>query len=417
MKKLFLGLLLALLFVGVQTTDIQAAGTDKASAEEITHDTLYENSYVENGEHWYTFTTVDYINYYELHMTFEGPQYSKVQYTVYDEDNTKLASKTIGHFDESLSINVKLEPNTKYYLKVVNEKNGGSKVCGDATFKLIPHADVADVKEDAQVVEFNKLYEDTICVEGVDVDWYKIETGNYYRTYNVLVNFEQSYHCRVNCKLLDGEGNKVKSNDVYSGSKVEYSINLLPNQIFYINVSGAEGLHSIKINESDIYNGWYEGVTSDNSKKSFWYEGGLRQGTYEDPKGVLGDGTVRGREIYDPESDGWYWLDSCYEGAKATSKEVWMPYIYQNEAGWEDDEINMNAAASGDMADQVVHAIKNGLGKWVRYDANGKMYKGWYTHTNKNKYYYDPKTGLMAKGNVNIDGRDYYFDPITGVLQ
>ncbi len=46
--------------------------------------------------------------------------------------------------------------------------------------------------------------------------------------------------------------------------------------------------------------------------KSYWYEDGVRQGTYDDPKGVLGDGVVRGREIYDPATDAWYWLDSVY---------------------------------------------------------------------------------------------------------
>ena len=33
--------------------------------------------------------------------------------------------------------------------------------------------------------------------------------------------------------------------------------------------------------------------------KSYWYEGGIRQGTTKDPKGVIGDGTNRGREIYE----------------------------------------------------------------------------------------------------------------------
>lgn len=160
--------------------------------------------------------------------------------------------------------------------------------------------------------------------------------------------------------------------------------------------------------------------------RKFWYENNVRQGTYEDPSGVKGDGTVRGREIYDPDSDGWYWLDACYAGAVAVSKEVWMPYIYQNENDWGDGEIAMNAANSGDMALQVIKAINNKEGKWVRYDASGKMYKGWYTVEGEdallypsqagNTYYYDKKTGLMARGTVTIDGVTYNFDQITGAL-
>lgn len=160
---------------------------------------------------------------------------------------------------------------------------------------------------------------------------------------------------------------------------------------------------------------------------SYWFENGVKQGTYDDAKGVMGDGTIRGREIYDPDSDGWYWLDSVYDGARAVNKEVWMPYIYQNETEWNQEEIAANAAASGDMAQQVINEINNRSGKWVRYDANGKMHKGWYTVAGEdariypdqmgNTYYYDPKTGLMAKGTVEIDGHTYYFDEITGVLQ
>ena len=161
--------------------------------------------------------------------------------------------------------------------------------------------------------------------------------------------------------------------------------------------------------------------------KSFWYENGVAQGTYDDPKGVIGDGTVRGREIFDPESDGWYWLDACYGGAKACNKEVWMPYIYQNEKNWDDAEIEANANNSGSMKQQVIEYINKGYGKWVRYDADGKMYKGWYTvkeedeeyYPNQvgNTYYYDFQTGLMAKGWQTIDGVEYYFDETTGVLQ
>lgn len=141
---------------------------------------------------------------------------------------------------------------------------------------------------------------------------------------------------------------------------------------------------------------------------------------------MLGDGVVRGREIYDPDSDGWYWLDACYDGAKACSKEVWMPYIYQDEENWSEQEIRDVAYASGDMANQVVAAIHEGTGKWVRYDADGKMYKGWYTVSYSeaalypsqvgNTYYYDPITGLMAKGYVIIGGRTYHFNEVTGVM-
>ncbi len=176
------------------------------------------------------------------------------------------------------------------------------------------------------------------------------------------------------------------------------------------------------VDPSTLHCKWYN-----KGGKSYWYEHGVRQGTYDDPNGVMGDGSIRGREICDMESAGWYWLDSVYDGAKAINKEVWMPYIYQQEKSWSDAEIKMNAQASGNMAAQVERDIKAGTGKWVRYDSTGAMYKGWYTvegqqasiYPNQagNTYYYDPKTGLMAKGDLIIDGVNYHFDEITGVLQ
>ena len=109
--------------------------------------------------------------------------------------------------------------------------------------------------------------------------------------------------------------------------------------------------------------------------KDYWYEAGKRQGY--DPNNAA----YRGKEIYDPASGAWYWLDNVQQGAKAVSKDV-----YQESSG----------------------------GKWVRYDANGQMIKGWNTNEN-GTYYFDPVTGAMAKGTTTIDGMTYYFDPATGV--
>ena len=55
------------------------------------------------------------------------------------------------------------------------------------------------------------------------------------------------------------------------------------------------------------------------------------------------------------------------------------------------------------------------------------MLKGWvtikdklaeiYPHQSGNVYYYDYKTGLMAKGWTTIGGKRYFFNEITGVLE
>ena len=114
---------------------------------------------------------------------------------------------------------------------------------------------------------------------------------------------------------------------------------------------------------------------TDGNGKSFWYESWVRQGWQP------GSSNYRGKEIYDPTSGAWYWLDNVQQGAKATSKEV-----YQDSNG----------------------------GKWVRYDANGHMIKGWYTQDGKT-WYYDLTTGAMYKGWHTIEGSTYHFDETTGV--
>jgi len=116
-------------------------------------------------------------------------------------------------------------------------------------------------------------------------------------------------------------------------------------------------------------------------EEQYWYENGIRQGL-----------EGRGKEIYDPASGAWYWLDSGSHGQKAANKDV-----YQE-----------SYSAYPDRGD--------GTGKWVRYDENGHMVKGWHT-TAAGTYYFEEITGAMAKGSVTINGRKYYFDIITGILQ
>lgn len=131
------------------------------------------------------------------------------------------------------------------------------------------------------------------------------------------------------------------------------------------------------VHEGYGIDGWYEidGVP-------YWYEGGVRQGT-----------EGRGKEIYDPGTDAWYWLDAVDDGKKAVSKDV-----YQE--SW-----------AGPYADR-----EDGTGKWVRYNENGHMIKGW-DLKDGNYYYFDPITGAMAKGTAVIDGVTCYFNISTGILE
>lgn len=118
--------------------------------------------------------------------------------------------------------------------------------------------------------------------------------------------------------------------------------------------------------------------------REYWYENWQRQGWNP------ADESYRGKEIYDPASDAWYWLDNVLQGAKAVGKDVYQ----ESESAYPDRP--------------------DGTGKWVRYDAQGRMVKGWHM-TDAGSYYFEPVTGAMAKGNVPIDGKTYHFDEVTGI--
>ena len=143
--------------------------------------------------------------------------------------------------------------------------------------------------------------------------------------------------------------------------------------------------------DDPVKNGWYE----ENGEK-YWYENGIKQGL-----------EGRGKEIYDPGSDAWYWLDAVDGGKMAVSKDVYQESY---------------AGAYADRAD--------GTGKWVRYDENGHMVKGeqeqngaWYRFDEQTgamvkgfygQYYYDKTTGQKVFGAYTIDGVPYAFDDTTG---
>ena len=245
--------------------------------------------------------------------------------------------------------------------------------------------------------------------------------------------------------ILDANGNTVISTTALrTASYVFYSASSLTNGATYtLSINGAATATSTA-NTQGGGQGGQPGQPSqpgqpgrtpifgfyEEKGMKYWYEEGTRQGVYGDPKNIWDtkyDKLERGREIYDPNTDAWYWLDAVNNGAAAYGKEVWIPYIYQNEDTMTEAEKleNANKADAG-MEDYIYQCMVNKYGKWVRYDENGAMIKGWVTIEGTlatiypsqvgNTYYYDTMTGAMAKGYIVIDGVQYHFDEITGAL-
>ncbi len=355
-----------------------------------------------------------------------------------------------------------------YYIKIYKYKNFSSK---NYEFKInyietdAWESEKNDSTDKADELVMGKKITGNLFSEG-DIDFYKftinrrgsvdisllntfIDSDSYYWYVYIYDEYGKSmlgtYYdiwdvCyKDGCYSINGNNSVERRFGTVTDKNGKYGVECLKPGTYYLKITKGQKfdrseyyltLSDAEVNAPDF--GWYE-----RGNWSFWYEGKVRQGTYDDPKGVLGDGTVRGREICDNEikdingNGTWFWLDSVYDGAKAVGKEVWMPYIYQDEANW-DDATKANIAAESDygmegMGRCVLDAINNKAGKWVRYDNDGKMLKGWVTITGDlataypdqkgNVYYYDTRTGLMAKGWVKIDGKDYFFDETTGVLQ
>ena len=185
--------------------------------------------------------------------------------------------------------------------------------------------------------------------------------GGWYRFDKITGEMAKGFY-----SVEDGDVTKLYYYNEATGIMEHGAVNIDGTEYAFDDVTG------VAVNKS-----WY---STDGNE--YWYENGVRQGT-----------EGRGKEIYDPVSDGWYWLDAVDGGKKAVSKDV-----YQE-------------SYAGVYADR-----EDGTGKWVRYDENGLMIKGW-SEQNGNRYYFDTATGAMAKGTVEIDGVQYTFSWETGVLQ
>ena len=184
------------------------------------------------------------------------------------------------------------------------------------------------------------------CLEHGGWYYYDEKTGAQCRGPVVLPDGRQVFYSLTNGKMLYGKQTICGTSFTFNTVKGSRS-------------SGPDGLF------------WLEW-----GGKRYWFESWKRQGY--NPY----DSSYRGKEIYDPASDAWYWLDNIQNGAMAASKDV-----YQESNG----------------------------GKWVRYDENGHMVKGWDVNEN-GTYYFDQITGAMAKGALLLDDVQYGFDPIMGTM-
>ena len=268
---------------------------------------------------------------------------------------------------------------------VIEDGNNGITI-GAYAFENCANLKYANLSNRLKMIDYDAFRYDPMLV-GV-----RIADGNYSLTIRSFAFYENknlkviSLPTKVAKIEINVFNNCLKLEDVYYASSQEnyntyvtvdeYNNDPYYNATLHYNSQGPDEWPDA------TYTGWITIIGKD-----YWYENDVLQGY--DPTNA----DYRGKEIYDPDSDAWYWLDNVQKGAKAVSKDVYQ----ESEAGqWAENA--------------------DGTGKWVRYDADGHMVKGWQT-TDQGTYYFDPVYGTMAKGNAVIDGATYYFDVTTGILQ
>ena len=313
----------------------------------------------------------------------------------------------------------------------------GNAVIGNSLFKIAMATNfitvkdgVATVKDGAPLTDFTVSSSWVYSYNnGTDVytTFDKKKDEAFELSYETPGSFSQIYLFPIDHDTYKGgmitEGFTIDTEKHVIRFDKEFIEKLVSGTKYGVTITTAEGVEYLHFSVDDAM----DCVFVNEGEKSYWYENGVRQGTVNDTNGVVGDGTVRGREIYDPVTNEWYWLDAVYDGAKAVGKEVWMPYVYQNEDSWTAEEKAKLASESDEgMADLVLTEMNEKHGKWVRYDENGAMLKGWVTITGDlaehypeqagKTYYYDTRTGIMARGTITLGGKTYQFDDITGEL-
>lgn len=165
-------------------------------------------------------------------------------------------------------------------------------------------------------------------------------------------------------------------------------------------------------NPTEVKNGWYY----ENGKR-YWYDNGVM---------------ARDKEVYDPDSDAWYWFDA--DGTMAADKDVYIPTSSDRSTGkWVRYDRNGGMVKGEDYRyggwywfDPITGEMQKGFvyipvagdseGKWVYYDEiNGQMHHG-ESCINGNWYYFDDFTGKMVHGEYQRNGNWYYYDSITGIM-
>ncbi len=212
-----------------------AAGPTAEEAYQINTDVTYTTSFDgKSDSDYYVFTTASYDAYYHInykYLSFDGYARSEI----YDADSNQIASGTA--FEKDFSYNVKLKPNTTYYVRF------GGDGSGNYEFNVQTKKDTyPNTIEQASAVSFNTEYSTSFDGKE-DADFVKITTLGQNAQYTVEYT-KGGFGGYVRSEIYDSEFNQLATYNQYNGS-FNYSAHLEPNSTYYVRIY-ADGVGNYK---------------------------------------------------------------------------------------------------------------------------------------------------------------------------
>ena len=179
-----------------------------------------------------SFTTASYEAYYHFYVDSTNISDYVSIYVKDSINNIMLSPGDHSHYKKAATYDVKLEPNTKYYLILKSATTGNYK------FKITPERDGADTKEAAERFSVNYIIQSKLETDS-DIDYYKI-TVNSEQNYRLRFYKESGY---ASYAYLYSDRDSQKTYVYTSGDS--YECVYLEEGTYYIKVCGYNGFYTV----------------------------------------------------------------------------------------------------------------------------------------------------------------------------
>lgn len=169
--------------------------------------------------------------YYGMSITNKDLE-DGLEMSLYTRDEEWIDSWNVA-MGEKLTVKVKLEKNTPYYLCAVP---GASDGIGTYSVKVTSHMDAGDSLEDASRLLVDVVQNGTIYTE-TDEDYYVFSTNSVTETYLLELQSITKEEDLV-ITLYDAEQNEIETLYTEDGKKMSQSYKLAKNKTYYLGIQG-----------------------------------------------------------------------------------------------------------------------------------------------------------------------------------